>query len=130
MIKRNFFVFLFLLVSSLSFLVSPALAQTDWNNGRCTAPGTDVATIQGFECLFANILQVIVFFAGLAFFAMFIVGGFNYLLSSNDPKKVAVASSTLTSAILGLIGVIGSWLILRLIEQFTGISVTRFLIPG
>lgn len=93
-------------------------------------PGTDVATIQGFECLFYNLLQVIVIIAGLAFLFMFISGGFQYLLSSGDGKKVAAASSTLTMSIVGLIGVVASFLILRLITSFTGVDVTNFLIPG
>jgi len=113
---------------------SAVLAQArDWQSTpRCVGTGdfTDVATIQGLECLFYNILQVIVFFAGLAFFYMFVKGGYNYLFSGGDSKKIASASSTLTMAILGLVGVIGSWLILSLIERFTGVTITRFLIPG
>jgi len=105
----------------------------DWaSTPRCVGSGdfTDVATIQGLECLFYNVLQVIVFFAGIAFFYMFIKGGYSYLFSGGDSKKIASASSTLTMAILGLVGVIGSWFILSLIEKFTGVNVTDFLIPG
>lgn len=99
---------------------------TNWHNVVTT---NDVPTIQGFECLFANILKIIVTVAGLAFLIMFIVGGFQYMQSSNDPKAVAAASSTLTYAIIGLVGVIVSWLILLFIEQFTGINITQFSIP-
>lgn len=121
-------------ISGFWFLVfgspSPALAQTTktWT-GRCVAK-TDVATIQGFECLFYNILQVIIAFAGLAFFIMLIVGGFNYLFSVGDEKKAAAASSTLTMAITGLIGIIASWFIIRLLENISGVSLTNFFIPG
>ncbi len=116
-----------------SFLVSPVNAQTTkkWT-GRCvkTIGGfDDIATIQGFECLFYNVLQVIVTLAGLAFLFMFISGGFKYLFSGSEQKAVASASSTLTNAFIGLIGVIASWLILRLIQDFTGINVTIFKIP-
>ena len=125
--------FLLFLVSSFSFLVSPAYAQTTqaWS-GRCVGTGanSDVATIQGLECLFYNVLQAIVVVAGLAFFVMFISGGFKYLFSSNDQKAVAAASSTLTMAIIGLIGIIASWLILSFIQKFTGVNVTQFNIPG
>jgi hypothetical protein len=87
-----------------------------------------VATIFGFEDLYKNILQVIITLAGLTFFAMLIVGGFNYLTSGGDAKKVAAASSTLGTAVIGIIGVIISWLILFFIESFTGIKVTEFKI--
>lgn len=116
-----------------SLLVSPVYAQTTqaWS-GRCVGTGanSDVATIQGLECLFYNVLQIIVMVAGLAFFAMFISGGFKYLFSSNDQKAVAAASSTLTMAIIGLVGIIASWLILSFIQKFTGVNVTIFKIPG
>ena len=102
---------------------------TVWST-RCvqTVKGVDVPTIQGFECLFANVLKVVVTVAGLAFFIMFIVGGFQYMQTSNDPKAVAAASSTLTYAVIGLVGVIISWLILAFIYQFTGVDVTKFQI--
>ncbi|MCX6726870.1 MAG: hypothetical protein NTY75_03585 [Candidatus Shapirobacteria bacterium] len=128
---RNFFSFLFILLTS--YFINPLVvhAQTDWaaQNSKCVANG-DVATIQGIECLFFNVLQVIVLLAGLAFFFMFISGGFQYLLSQGDSKKVAASGSTLTMAFMGLIGVIGSWLILRLIENFTGLTLTHFIIPS
>ena len=121
----------------LSFPV-PSLAQTglDWaaqpNGARCLGTGVaaDVPTIQGLECLFYNVLQVITALAGLVFFFMFVSGGFKYLFSGNDDKKVAAASSVLTSAIIGLIGVIASFFILRLIQNFTGVNVVDFIIPG
>jgi len=113
------------------FTPSPVFAQTqDWSqiNSKCVSSGA--ATIQGFECLFANILQIIVGAAGLVFFIMFIVGGFKYLTSSGDSKKIASASSTLTLAIIGVVGVIASWFILLFIQNFTGINVTQFKIGG
>lgn len=124
------------LVSSFSFLSSPSPLQAQgpqaWT-GRCVKSiggFNDIATIQGFECLFFNILQVIVYFAGLAFLVMFIVGGFKYLIGGGEAKAVAAASSTLTMAIIGLVGIIASWLILKLIQDFTGINVTILKIPG
>lgn len=117
--------------------VIPVQAQgtQDWSTqqpGRCVGTGvaSDVATIQGLECLFFNVLQVIVFIAGLAFLFMFISGGFKYLFSSGEQKAVAAASSTLTMAFIGLIGIIASWLIISFIQKFTGVNITQFKIPG
>lgn len=129
----KFIVFiLFFVISYLTFVI-PALAQSPqaWT-GRCVGTGTntDIPTIQGIECLFYNILQFVVFFAGLIFLFMFISGGFKYLTSGGDEKAVAAAGSTLTSAIIGLIGIIASWLILSFIQKFTGINVTKLIIPG
>lgn len=124
----------------------PAYAQTsDWSiqqPGRCVKSVTlnpnslgsvtynDIATVQGAECLFFNILQVIVFFAGFIFLFMFISGGFKYLFSSGEQKAVAAASSTLTMAVIGLVGIIASWIIISFIQKFTGINITSFVIPS
>ena len=116
---------------STIFSPSPVYAQDAWF-GRCVSGSGDeaVATIQGFECLFANILSVVVTLAGIAFFIMFIIGGFQYMQTNNDPKAVAAASSTLTYAVIGLVGIIVSWLILLFIKDFTGVDVTKFEIPN
>ena len=103
------------------FVPNPTFAA-DWSG--------DVAKIQDVNVLFQNIAQVVVYFAGLVFFIMFIKGGFSYLTSGGDPKKTAKATSTLTVSIIGLVGVIISFLILKFIETFTGVNVTEFFIPG
>ncbi|MBU1117474.1 hypothetical protein KKD37_00755 [Patescibacteria group bacterium] len=113
--------------------VSPVQAQTSgsWasHDQRCVANG-DVATIQGVECLVFFVLQVIVSLAGIVFLFMFISGGFKYLFSSGEQKAVAAASSTLTLAVIGLVGIIASWLILSFIQTFTGLNITQLIIPG
>lgn len=130
LLSRFSFFLLFLSLFLLNTKVSLAADPVAWS-GRCVGgPNNDVATIQGFECLFYNILQVIVYFAGITFFIMFISGGFQYLFSSQDPKKVAAASSTLTMSIIGVVGIIISWFILRFITNFTGVNVVDFIIPG
>jgi hypothetical protein len=108
------------------FFPTPVFAQSAWS-GTCVNDG--VATIQGLGCVFQNIAQVIVYFAGIVFFFMFIKGGFQYLTSGGDPKKTAKATSTLTMSIVGLVGVIISFLIIKFIQNFTGVNVTDFVIP-
>ncbi len=110
------------------FFPTPVLAQSTWS-GTCVKDG--VATIQGVGCLFQNVAQVVVYFAGIVFLFMFIKGGFQYLTSGGDPKKTAKATSTLTMSIVGIVGVIISFLIIKFIANFTGIqSITEFAIPG
>ena len=126
----KFLVCLLLFIFYCLCFALPVYAQSPWA-GRCVdAANPDIPTIQGFECLFFNVLQVISLIAGLVFLVMFILGAFNFLFSGSDPKKVAAAGSRLTMAIMGLIGIIASYLILRLIENFTGVKVTDFIIPG
>lgn len=120
------------MIRSINFLSPPPIfAQSAWT-GNCAfvdKEGDTIATIQGLECLFQNILQVLVPIAGIAFFAMFLVGGFKYITSAGDPKKASAATHTITMSFIGIIGVIVSWLILLFIQNFTGVNVTEFKIP-
>lgn len=86
------------------------------------------AKLEGLEAVFENIVSLITTVAGFALFIMLIVGGFRFLTSGGDPKAVESAKGTLTYAILGLVLIIASILILKLIEEITGVQVTIFKI--
>jgi len=65
-------------------------------------------------------------FAGIVLFILLIVGGFKYITSGGDPKAVEGAKKTLTSAIIGLVLILVSYLVLILISNITGVDVTDF----
>jgi len=90
----------------------------------------EVATIQGFECLFKNIVRILTPIAGLAVFIMFIVGAFQLITAGGEAKQIQKARKTLTAAVLGLVVFVGIWFILLLIKAITGVDVTKFEIPG
>jgi hypothetical protein len=92
------------------------------------ANGEEPATLFQLEGVFKNFLAIIVTLVGFILFFMLIVGGFRFLTSGGEPKAVAGARNTLTFAILGLVLIIASILILKLIEEITGVQVTIFKI--
>lgn len=104
---------------------TPPCVYVDPNTGK----PTDVVTVQGLECAFGGVLTVVAEFALLAAFIMLLVGGFKYLTSGGDPKAAEAAQHTITYAIFGLIALVLVWLILKLIQEFTGVNVTIFRIP-
>ncbi len=68
---------------------------------------------------------------GAAFIALtvvLIIAGIKYLTSGGEPKPLQSANSTITWALLGIVFLVIAWLILRLIEAFTGVKVTQFCI--
>ncbi len=89
----------------------------------------DVPTIYGLEAMVANILNIIIGLAGVVLLLMLVGGGFGYLTSGGDKEKAAKAKNTLTYAVLGLLVILGAWLIIRLIEEFTGLNLHIFQIP-
>ncbi|MFH1971554.1 MAG: pilin [Patescibacteria group bacterium] len=88
--------------------------------------GKEAATIKDLEVVFGNLVTVIMALAGIVLFILLISGGFRYLTAGGDPKAVEAAQKTLTYAIIGIVVVACAFLILRLIENFTGVPVTLF----
>lgn len=111
-----------------------AFAQTvAWDENPCyfeTPSGAKIALLQGIECIFKNILLIIIPFAGLAAFVVLIVGGFQYLTSAGDPKQLQKASGTITAAIIGIIVILVVWFIFRLLNAITGLDLLKFQIPS
>lgn len=97
----------------------------DW--GTCVQRGA--ATIQCLEPLFQNLVIAVVSLVGVALFVMFVIGGFKFLLSGGDQKQLEQAKNTITYAIIGLVVIVVAYLILRTITAFTGVDVTKFVIP-
>ena len=88
--------------------------------------GPDPAGLKEIEQVFKSIISVVV---GLAFIATLVVliwAGFKYLTSGGEPKAVQAAHHTATWALLGILLLAIAWLILQLIENFTGLKVTVF----
>lgn len=88
--------------------------------------GEDPATLKDIEVIFARIIRIAAQIAGLALFVMLVVGGFKLLSSSGDAQKAEEAKQTMTYAIIGLAVIAGSWLILKILEDFLGIKLLQF----
>lgn len=117
---KQLFIELFL-VSGALLAPAPALAQAPqaWS-GICVENG--VATIQGIQCLLANLLSVAIPMIGFAAFIMFIIGGFKYLLSGGNPKGTESARNTMKFAVVGIVISLSAFILLNLISQFTGVQ--------
>jgi len=124
-----------LVIFSFSFLVfrfsTPVSAQTQkWDDINTACKTGDIANLQGFECIFANILSIIIPLAGLAAFVTLILGGFQYLTSAGDPKQLQKATGTITAAVIGIAVILGIWFIFRLLNLITGLDLLKFQIPS
>ena len=87
------------------------------------------ASLCNLEDIFRNLISALASLAAFVLLIMLIFGGFKWLTSSGDAKKLEQARGTITAAILGLLLIVGAYIILRLIEFFTGLPLTTFTIP-
>jgi hypothetical protein len=110
--------------------VTKALAQTkDWQTLQgetgylCVAGNSnDVVTIQGVTCLIANAASIIFTLVGFAGFVMLVVGGVRLMLSGGTAQDLQKAKKTIIGAVIGLVLALLSFLIVKLISDFTGVN--------
>jgi hypothetical protein len=102
--------------------------STSWTS-ECTSDG-DIANLQGFGCIFRNLLNLVIPLLGIALFVLVVVGGFQYMTAGGDPKQAEKARQTITSAIIGLVVVVGVWFVFQILSTITGLDLLDFAIPG
>lgn len=78
---------------------------------------SQLLTLSGF-----NFITFVFFLVGLAFFFNLIYAGWEYLSSTGDPQKIAGATKRLTNAFVGVVIVLGSFVIIRIILAVLGLS--------
>lgn len=88
--------------------------------------GPDPAGLKEIEQVFSSVISVIVGLSFIATLVMLIFAGFKYLTSGGEQKALQSAHQTVTWALLGILFLAVAWLILQLIQAFTGIEVTIF----
>lgn len=100
----------------------------NWSSCLINVGGADIPTLKCLEVVFARILTIAVSLAVLALFVMLVVGGFKFLTSGGDQKATASAQQTMTFAFAGIALMVIAFLIFRLIEVYTGVTITKFVI--
>ncbi len=90
------------------------------------------AGVVQLQQLVTRIINLSVSAAFLILTGMLVYAGIKYITSGGDPKSLASSGQIITWSLLGLLFLILAWLILRLIQAFTGVDVTHFCIgfPG
>ncbi len=88
--------------------------------------GPDPAGLTQIEDLIKQLVRVSVSLAFVALFVILLWGGIKYLTSGGEPKSLQSATQTITWGLLGTLFLIIAWLVLKLIEAFTGVQVTGF----
>lgn len=95
----------------------------------CVADPNQPANLKCLEALYTNVISAIVSLAGLALFIMLVIGGFTYLTAGADAEKAAKAQKTMGWAIGGIVFMILSYIILRVISWIIGTPLYIFEIP-
>ena len=79
---------------------------------------TGYGEASGVGVLASDIVLILTGVAGIVAIIFIIIGGFKFLTSSGDEKKLASATGTLTYAIIGLAIVILAFVIIKVVQYF------------
>lgn len=115
-------------------LIRPVWAATvpptGWSNPAANAGGSPApATLQDLEFVFSRMTSAVLALGGLIAFFYLLIGGFKYMTAGGDDKAMMHAKNSLTQAFLGLLVVIGAWLILKTLGNVIGYNLLQFEIP-
>ena len=105
-----------------------AVPAADWAKNGCVDDKYGVATIKGVECLFQNLISPIPALLALVAVGMIIFAGIRLITAGADPKAYKAAWDTFTWAVIGLILLSAAWLIIVLIQKFTGAPISTFTV--
>ena len=79
---------------------------------------TGYGEASGVGVLASDIILILTGVAGIVAIIFIIIGGFKFLTSSGDEKKLASATGTLNYAIIGLAVVILAFVIIKVVQYF------------
>lgn len=103
----------------IAFLFLPIISfALELSYPKIGPPGEEVEIKLGMDLnkLIAWFYYFIVTISGISAFVMLVWGGFLWLTSAGNPTKISNAKDQITSAFLGLIIILASYLILKVIN--------------
>lgn len=88
-------------------------------------PGSGFENLGGLTIpnMISGIITLAMIGVSLVFFFILISGGFKWVTSGGDEKKVGAARSEITNALIGLAIVFAAWAIMNLIQVVFGITI-------
>ena len=97
------------------------LAQQVCIGGQCVTGALD-PNIKTVGDLVNRVVQFLIPLAAIILLIVFIWGGYDYMMSQGSPEKVKSAQAKITTGIIGLVLLLISYIIVRLISQIFGLG--------
>ncbi len=110
----------------LAFLATLAAAPLPRGAAGASNPGP--AGVIQLQELLQRLINISVAIAFIALTVVLLYAGIRYLTSGGEVKSMAAASQAITWGLLGILFLSLAWLILLLIQAFTGIQLTNLCI--
>lgn len=69
-----------------------------------------------------NLLNLIFIIAGLFFFTNLVLAGWDFMMSSGDPKRISAATTRITNGFIGIIMSLTAFVVVRVIVMMLGLK--------
>jgi hypothetical protein len=124
-IKIKLVIFVFFLLANFLIFVPVRVSQAFETGLDTTAQGTGLIDPNAkspdyFPTKIGTIIGVLLSFVGTVFFVLIIYGGFLWMTAAGNETNVTKAKELITSAIIGLIIVLGAYAITSYIGTIVG----------
>jgi len=103
------------------YLAIPAIVLAQGNTK--IVPENTIGKVTDIVAIIRAIIQFILIIAFVAAFIMLLIGGIRWITAGGDEKGVASARNMITAALIGLVIVLISYAIIRLVETFFGFNI-------
>lgn len=90
--------------------------------GNLGATGTSTSGINGITNYISAIIGALTVVAAIWFLFNILFGGYQWMSSGGDPKKIGEARDHITHAFIGMVIVVGSWSLIAVVGQFFGFN--------
>jgi len=84
----------------------------------------------GLPKLISNVLNLALIIGGILTMLNFIMGGYEYMIASGDPKKLENAWSRIWQSLIGLVIITASMALISIFEKLFGIDIRTPIIYG
>ncbi len=99
-----------------------------YSNNVCNFSGTSSVptSCSSINSTITTVITLLFSLAGLLFFIMIVVSGIKIITAGGDTEKISSAKKGIINAIIGLVIVIGAFLIIEVITSLLGVSGSLF----
>jgi hypothetical protein len=85
---------------------------------------------QGLFLFISNLFKAAAVIGGIFVIIQFFQAGFMYITAEGDAKKTAAAWQKIWQSVLGLVIIASSFILIGLVERFTGLQILNFNLYG
>ncbi len=85
--------------------------------------GADVTPERNLEVIISNMIGVATVFAGIFFLVYFLMAAYKWLASGGESGKIQSARDQIINGVIGLVLVVGSYMVISLIGAIVGINI-------